>query len=1756
MSSPKLSEEFKRDDIRKIDCSKLKYEKEAEFEIYKRKLNDFTNCEKNNYVTKNLTLFELLKELKKNNEINHIEDFINLFAPNNSKATRRHVFEALWIIIYVLQLDNIYSSNNTRTIYKTLEKYGNSDNYEIESCDDKSNVFKFLKNSKVNVSRKGGIVDLFFSDKLKKEKIHEIKDGYACNNECKKNKTSEIFYGYSSKYRDDDKRSGIGSLDIDNIYTEYIKHPEFKNKFKIGIFVKNKERYFTTNTHKRAKQLLSNDISYDLEDLNIIYKRKLKKWLENTNLNENVILPEIGNMLTPRLHQEYFIQYTNNNINDSDKKLFVWGAVPRSGKSYMIGGLIEKRKPDIALVILGAVGETNQQFVNMFSEYKSSFGEYNIKDVQKLKLSEKELLFNKDKLTPGEKLIIVVSQQQLWQTEKDEIQEDKNQKRKQKIHPNFQKLLRETENKLVFFDEIHQGATIDGAKIETSAQKQILTNYILNENGSLNTPFIMVTATFLKPVIAYRSLLPNNEEPVIIQWTYDMMQQMKYISNPEEKENMLAMFNKQEDSNKKQLFKQLLDEYKEKFDTLETLEEQYKKEPKLTIISPDIKLTNDYKKLRHDQNGDVNILDIFNLDKLNHPNPDIQGLEELCKYIVDIYKKLAEDYNYNVYTKRHSQLWFLPTIEETRDQSSKSNEENLGRVEPYMRFLLKALLKNEEISERFCIFLLHGGKNKIQKNEIKYQDIKKKYINSTSLDILKVDVDNSLENSNNKVCFTFKMVDDKGNWKEQMRQEECKAYAKGKSVIILTGNMARLGVSLPCVDIALHMDPIHSVDTIYQSMFRVLTASKKKTDGYFIDLLKHRCIQFMYDYESNLNFNKGGTTEEKRKRIQNLLYSHNFNGIQLKTEMEMLDNINELYKEFKIDSDENFREQQKEFNLITKNREELLNSVIEIFDKKDIEKFSLILAGLSYVNASGKSKKITTTKRMDIKKKTKEQKNKNDKNKDLDYQEQLQITKFYFQKILELLALFDDTSSKCNFSTIKNKIDNLRESKDKIRKEELQIKNDDNSEKIKNNLRKELLIKLCQEPDKIVECYLSRSFKGIKVDNKDISNDAIIKKIQGVIEIIYERFEIIKTKYKNKQEEIETLYCDIVKDMTKIKEYHTTNLNNKACSDSFIKDEKILNMIKSRLSVRKSEKEEFGEVFTPVELVCEMLDTLPQEVWSNDKLKWLDPANGIGNYPVVVYYKLMEGLKDKIKDEKERSKHIIEDMLYMVELNPVNVKMCKKIFKMIDSNATPNIYNSPFYTDEESNLKETWTNKCSVKKFDIIIGNPPYNQGGVKSKKGSKEGKKTIWPLFIENSLNILTNNGYLLFITPNTWTELVSDTSKKILNIQIEVLKCYNYKKSKQLFGNESGKIPLSFYLFKNTLSKNDTLIWDDNHKKYINFNIYKNNFIPNFNVSIFKKVLQKSKDNNLSKFYVGGQTKKKELYQPKYSSTFKYPLLNYANHKSNVFFSKICFRGNNNIKKLVLPNFSMGYPILDEYGIIDTKSENLYMIFNKSLSILELKKLQLLLLSPITLLLINSLKTKQNFLSHRIFKILPDVSKMDFEINDENLYKYYKFNDKDKEAVKNQVEHGEGNLTPEQKKDILNFNIKKYLTESQIQDIKDSIEKECKSPKNKTRKREKPIKTPKCSDAHPPPPCPPGQYAKKQKGGIECCYKDTSKKQTKTKPKSPPKGGKKTRRKIIYKPKSHKNKQTHKKKHVKKPKLTRKRNKSKGFFSRFFSN
>ena len=85
------------------------------------------------------------------------------------------------------------------------------------------------------------------------------------------------------------------------------------------------------------------------------------------------------------------------------------------------------------------------------------------------------------------------------------------------------------------------------------------------------------------------------------------------------------------------------------------------------------------------------------------------------------------------------------------------------------------------------------------------------------------------------------------------------------------------------------------------------------------------------------------------------------------------------------------------------------------------------------------------------------------------------------------------------------------------------------------------------------------------------------------------------------------------------------------------------------------------EVFTPDSLINEMLDKLSEEVWSSPDKTWLDPCAGLGNFSVQVLKRLMEGLSQWEPNEELRKKHILENMLYHVEMNPESVAKLQKV---------------------------------------------------------------------------------------------------------------------------------------------------------------------------------------------------------------------------------------------------------------------------------------------------------------------------------------------------------------------------------------------------------------------------------------------------------------------------------------------------------------
>ena len=276
------------------------------------------------------------------------------------------------------------------------------------------------------------------------------------------------------------------------------------------------------------------------------------------------------------------------------------------------------------------------------------------------------------------------------------------------------------------------------------------------------------------------------------------------------------------------------------------------------------------------------------------------------------------------------------------------------------------------------------------------------------------------------------------------------------------------------------------------------------------------------------------------------------------------------------------------------------------------------------------------------------------------------------------------------------------------------------------------------------------------------------------------------------------------------------------------------------------DKKQKGAVFTNIKLINTMLDKLPKNVWKNPNFKWLDPAAGIGNFHIIIYYRLLKSLTI-IKDIEKRRKHIIENMLYFIELDPKYVDEINKIFCSTKYNL--NIFTGSFFylhtLEEDISIYE---NNFHIL-FDLIVGNPPYQKINMKNK--NKLSAKPLYHLFVEYSIKYLKEDGLLLFIHPVSWRR----KSKEIRIIHDILKKKLIYIYTNNQFKDFNISAPfINYYLLQNTLyNKNHQTNYDTifNGIKYSGKLHLKQNleYIPVFltenTMSIFDKICNKN-DNN----------------------------------------------------------------------------------------------------------------------------------------------------------------------------------------------------------------------------------------------------------------------------------------------------------------------
>jgi hypothetical protein len=365
-------------------------------------------------------------------------------------------------------------------------------------------------------------------------------------------------------------------------------------------------------------------------------------------------------------------------------------------------------------------------------------------------------------------------------------------------------------------------------------------------------------------------------------------------------------------------------------------------------------------------------------------------------------------------------------------------------------------------------------------------------------------------------------------------------------------------------------------------------------------------------------------------------------------------------------------------------------------------------------------------------------------------------------------------------------------------------------------------------------------------------------------------------------------------------------------SISSMTEEEIKQKIEQLLVINDSNKNKLGEVFTPPQIIDNLLDELPKSIWSNPNIRILDPANGIGNILMLVYLRFMKGLEKWELNKTKRSFHIIKNILFMTEINPKNIAISKKIF---GKNA--NICKCDFLNDSQ---RLACFEKFGINTFNIILGNPPFQKEKITSdfRQGSHR-SPILWDKFIKTSLGALKEKGFLCFITPSGW--------RKPENELYNLMTKQNHLKFLRIYGETESRHLLkvaqrvdSYIIIKDFQTNKKTKIIDEMGKTW-NFDISRWQFLPNYEYNIIKKLITSDKEKGIRVIYSSIDYDTRQPYmrnKKKDSQGFIHPVIHSMNSDGiEYWYSKSKEReGMFGVPKIILSLGRYQYPINDSDG------------------------------------------------------------------------------------------------------------------------------------------------------------------------------------------------------------------------------------------------
>lgn len=240
------------------------------------------------------------------------------------------------------------------------------------------------------------------------------------------------------------------------------------------------------------------------------------------------------------------------------------------------------------------------------------------------------------------------------------------------------------------------------------------------------------------------------------------------------------------------------------------------------------------------------------------------------------------------------------------------------------------------------------------------------------------------------------------------------------------------------------------------------------------------------------------------------------------------------------------------------------------------------------------------------------------------------------------------------------------------------------------------------------------------------------------------------------------------------------------------------------------------EVPTPPKLARAMLDLLPAEVWSNPDLTWLDPFSKSGIFLREVASRLLDGLADWEPDFETRRDHIFRNMLHGTSITEMTGIISRRtLYCSRDASGPESVVrfddpngNLPFVPAEHTfdrgakctvcrapaglvrKGRENYaysfihgaypTEEMSEMRFDVIVGNPPYQVG---DKKNEDDRAAPIYQLFVDRAFSL--DPRYVLMIVPSRWftggwaldafrTKMVADRRIRVMVDNPKIFDCF----------------------------------------------------------------------------------------------------------------------------------------------------------------------------------------------------------------------------------------------------------------------------------------------------------------------------------------------------------------------------------------------